>query len=599
MHDPKLSMPIALSSPLHRLLSNVPLQGALNISLMLTITGTIGLVAYVYYQGGINEDFDHQRGLFITLGIALILGQLTTILLLIRTKDDIADRKRTEATLQEREAMLRAIGDNLPKGFIYQRVHEPGKGSYYSYISAGVKRLLGLTPEAILANPTITRTVGFEEDLALADKVAQESLRNLTPIELQMRHRTPDGGIGWSSIRSTPRRLEDGRTVWEGVEVDITDLKRTEAALRASEELFRRAFDDAPIGISLVSPTGQFLKVNTCYCNLLGYTETELLSLSFQDITHPEDLEADVEGLRAMLSGEIRSFQIEKRFITKQGNFVPVLVHAALVRDQDDNPIYSVGHIQDVRDRLKVERMKDEFISVVSHELRTPLTSIQGALDILGSGIYDDRPEKAQRMLEIAISNSDRLERMVNDILNLERLVSGKVQLVMEHCQVAELLQQAVESVQAIAEQSHITLSWAPLQENIWAAPDAVVQTLTNLLGNAIKFSTSGDTVWLTAEVHGHPGRNEAIRHQLNGPYLLFVVKDQGRGIPEDKLESIFEQFQQVDVSDARRKGGTGLGLAICKNNVQQHQGHIWVESTLGQGSTFYVALPLTNTKSI
>jgi len=508
---------------------------------------------------------------------------------------ELAERKQAEKALQEREAMLRAIGDNLPKGFIYQRVYEPGRGFYYSYVSAGIERLLGIKPEAVLKNPKTTRMVGFDEDLTIADRTVQESLKNLSPIELQMRNRTAQGDIQWSSIRSIPRRLDDGRTVWDGVEVDITDLKRTETALRASEEQFRRAFDDAPIGISLVLPTGQFVKVNVCYCDLLRYTEAELLNLTVQRVTDPRDLKAYLEGFRQMVAGERRSFQMEKQYVTKQGAIVPVLINAAPVRDQAGQMLYVVEHIQDIRNRRKVERMKNEFISVVSHELRTPLTSIQGALGILGSRVFDDRPEKAQHMLKIALDNSDRLVRLVNDILSLERLESGKVPLVMERCQVADLIQQAIDSVQTLAEQSGIRLSVTPCSALLWVAQDAIVQALINLLSNAIKFSAPGDTVWLKAEMRNEKWDLRKQRHfsSLPMPCLLFSVTDQGRGIPEDKLEIIFEQFQQVDVSDSRKKGGTGLGLAICRNIVQQHGGQIWAESRVGEGSTFYFALPL------
>ncbi|GAB4235739.1 MAG: hypothetical protein Kow00121_63210 [Elainellaceae cyanobacterium] len=511
---------------------------------------------------------------------------------------ELAERKQAEKNLQEREAMLRAIGDNLPKGFVYQRVYEPGKGFYYSYVSAGVERLLGIKPEEVLKNPQITRSVGFDEDLAIADQLAQESLKNLSPIEIQMRHRSASGEVQWSSIRSVPRRLGDGRTVWDGIEVDITDLKQTEAALRASEELFRGAFDNAPIGISIVSTTGQFIKVNPRYRDLLEYTEAELLGLNFQQISHPADLELDLAGFRRMMAGEINSFQIEKRYLAKSGTVIPVLVHAALIRDQNGQPLYCVGQVQDMRDRLKVERMKNEFISVVSHELRTPLTSIRGALGILGAGVFNDRPEKAQHMLQIAINNSDRLVRLINDILSLERLESGKVQLVMERCQVADLMQQAVDSVQTIADQAAITLAVTPLSAILWAAPDAMIQTFTNLLSNAIKFSDTGDTVWLKAEIRNYGDQEQTTALSPSFPlvsssYILFTVQDQGRGIPDDKLELIFEQFQQVDVSDSRKKGGTGLGLTICRKIVQQHGGQIWVESKLGVGSTFYIALPL------
>jgi len=205
-------------------------------------------------------------------------------------------------------------------------------------------------------------------------------------------------------------------------------------------------------------------------------------------------------------------------------------------------------------------------------------------------------------MLQIAINNSDRLVRLVDDILSLERLQSGKVQLIREQCQVTDLMQQAIDSVQALADQSAITLLLvSPLAVTCYADPDAMIQTLTNLIGNAIKFSSAGETVWLKAEVRngreGSENSGQALPH--SPPYLLFSVIDKGRGIPADKLDVIFEQFQQVDLSDSHQKGGTGLGLTICNNIVQQHGGKIWVESTLGKGSTFYFTLPLTNNKEI
>jgi signal transduction histidine kinase len=278
---------------------------------------------------------------------------------------------------------------------------------------------------------------------------------------------------------------------------------------------------------------------------------------------------------------------------------IPVQISAAPVYDEAGQPLYSVGHVQDIRERLAVDHMKDEFISIVSHELRTPITAIQGALMLLGAGVYNSRPQQANYMLDIAIKNSARLVRLVDDILSFERLESGKVQLEKEACEVASLMYQAVESVQPIADQSGITITLTPLTATLWAAPDEIIQVLTNLLSNAVKFSFSGSTIWLSAEVKGEEAATSLPPYLptsrprfLPRTYLLFTVTDQGRGIPADRLDLIFKEFQQVDASDSRKRGGTGLGLAICRRIVMRHQGHIWVKSCLGVGSTFYVALP-------
>lgn len=524
-----------------------------------------------------------------------IQNEAGTVIRIVGTFEDITDVKQRQA---EREATERALKQIQERYSLATRAAKVGVWEWNLqtnelYLDPNIKALIGYTDAEIRNEAGHWMTLVHPDDRAGIIAAAQAYLAGKTPeyvVEYRMLHQ--NGSIVWILLRGQSIRDEQSnpdRLI--GTNTDITERKHIEEALRASEERFRRAFDDAPIGMALVSPTGQFLRANPCYCALVGYTEAELITLTFPAITHPADQDKDIEGFRQMLSGSIRSFCMEKRYVTKQGNSVPVTMSTAPIRDQAGQVLYFVGHIQDLRDRLKVDRMKDEFISVVSHELRTPLTSIRGSLGILESGVFQDRPEKAQQMMQIAVNNSDRLVRLVNDILTLERLESGKAPLVMESCQITDLMQQAVQSVQTLADQSGIVLSLTPTPGTVWAAPDAIVQTLTNLISNAIKFSTSGSTVWITAVSIDHSCKSE---HRVNllTPYSLFAVKDQGRGVPQDKLDIIFEQFQQVDVSDSRKKGGTGLGLAICKQIVQQHHGQIWVESNVGEGSTFYFALP-------
>jgi signal transduction histidine kinase len=201
------------------------------------------------------------------------------------------------------------------------------------------------------------------------------------------------------------------------------------------------------------------------------------------------------------------------------------------------------------------------------------------SLGLLKTGIYDKKPDKFRRMIEIALIDTNRLVNLVNDILDLERLESGRTILEKTIFKAADLIQQAIDGIQAIATQQQITLTFTPTDAEVWAAPDAIIQTLTNLLSNAIKFSPAQSTIHLTAE------------SQID--CVLFKVSDQGRGIPADKLETIFGRFQQVDASDSREKGGTGLGLAICQSIIERHDGKIWAESSLGVGSTFFFTLPL------
>jgi PAS domain S-box-containing protein len=238
----------------------------------------------------------------------------------------------------------------------------------------------------------------------------------------------------------------------------------------------------------------------------------------------------------------------------------------------------SVLSFRDISQRYALDRLKDEFISTVSHELRTPLTSIRGALGLLSSGILGDVNDKAANLLRIALTNSDRLVRLINDILDLERIQSGREPLMFRTIQLAEVARQAIDGMQPVADAAGVQLIHDTTHVELAADPDRLLQVLTNLLSNAVKFSPPNSTV----SVMMRPG--------LTGVTLSVI--DQGRGIPADKLEAIFGRFQQVDASDSRQKGGSGLGLAICRTIVLQHSGRIWAERNPVRGSTFRVFLP-------
>ncbi len=240
-------------------------------------------------------------------------------------------------------------------------------------------------------------------------------------------------------------------------------------------------------------------------------------------------------------------------------------------------------HNLQLTERSQLDTLKDEFISTVSHELRTPLTSIRGALGLLSSGVIGDVDAKALNLLRIAVTNTDRLIRLINDILDIERMESGRAPLQVRRCSLRDLCKQAIETMSAMADANtvHIELiTPTAATEGLFfdGDSDRILQVLTNLLSNAIKFSPAASTV--------------RIHTEATADSILLKVSDEGRGIPSDKLDSIFDRFQQVEPSDARQKGGTGLGLSICRSIVQQHSGSIWAQRNLGPGTTFYVMFP-------
>jgi signal transduction histidine kinase len=229
-----------------------------------------------------------------------------------------------------------------------------------------------------------------------------------------------------------------------------------------------------------------------------------------------------------------------------------------------------------------LEQIKDNFISTVSHELRTPLTSINGSLALLTAGLLEKEPERAERMLKIAAANADRLARLVNDVLDVERFTSGGASLEMAACSPLQVVQDAVCDVRERAVQRVVSVHVAcEVEESLSLHADAerLQQVLRNLLDNAIKFSPSGSEV--TVSVHS------------TAKDVAFFVRDQGAGIAAADLPRIFDRFHQIDMSDARRAGGAGLGLAISKSIVEAHGGLIRAESPgLGQGATVSVVIP-------
>ena len=222
--------------------------------------------------------------------------------------------------------------------------------------------------------------------------------------------------------------------------------------------------------------------------------------------------------------------------------------------------------------------MKSEFVSMVSHELRTPLTSIRGALGLLAGGAFGPLAPGATRMVDIAMDSSERLARLINDILDLERIESGGLPIKVGTHHAADLIDAAVTQVQVQAAEAGVRLRVGRAGGWVRADPDHVVQTMLNLLSNAIKFSPRHATVEI-----------EALEA---GGVIEFQITDHGRGIPQEKLDVIFARFEQVDTSDARAKGGFGLGLAISRSLVERQGGRIWAENNPTGGAVFRFTLP-------
>lgn len=303
----------------------------------------------------------------------------------------------------------------------------------------------------------------------------------------------------------------------------------------------------------------------------------------WQMVISPAARHGLLKCLQDAINSDAMSFSCETRFTHTDGTEVPLLLRGAFQRDAEGKALRASGTMLDLTEQRRVEAMKSEFVSTVSHELRTPLTSISGALGIVNSGTLGAVPEKMHKMLEIAHSNSLRLNHLINDLLDMEKLAAGKMAFDMHVQRVGSLVDDAITANQAYADKHQIQLQREPSAE-YWSEVDGsrLHQVLSNFLSNAIKFSPAHSQVKVVL--------------QRNAGVLRISVSDQGAGIPEAFQPLIFSKFAQADSADNRQKPGTGLGLAISRDLIEKMAGKVGFHSIHGQGATFWLELPLAAT---
>ena len=545
----------------------------------LVVSGTIGEEQAVQLMKAGADDY-------------LLKGNLARLASAVdRTLREAAERRARRVAEIERDRLLGQLRlqiERLPLAYILFDAD-------YRVLdwNPAAEKVFGYTKEEMVGQVALNVIV----PLPVRDQL-QDILRRIRAGDMDARsvneNVTKDGRIITCEWFNTPLMDPDGRLVGViSLAQDITERMRAEEALRESEERFRGTFDNAAVGIAHEDADGRFLRVNETYCGIVGYTREELLARTFQDITYPEDLAAELEQFTRLMRGELSSYSLEKRYIRKDGSIVWIDMSSSLQRDAAGGHAYAIAILQDISDRKRLEselrhakeaaeaanRAKDEFLANVSHEIRTPFGAILGMTDlVLDTPLTDDQ----RQCLTTAKSAADSLLGLVEDLLDFEKIEAGKLELAPAEFSLRATLSDTVRTLTVRAQSKGLELVYH-VQPDV---PDALVgdavrlrQVVLNLVSNAIKFTEQGEVV-VRVEVASDPAPGgEAV--------LRFVVTDTGIGIPPDDRDRIFRAFEQVDSSTTRRHGGTGLGLTIAARLVGLMGGEIGVESEPGRSSTF------------
>jgi PAS domain S-box-containing protein len=632
---------------------------------------------------------------------------------------DISERKRLEASLREsQERFQRAFEDAA----IGMSLGTPD--DVCLDVNAAYCRIVGRPREAVVGHPFAELT--HPDDVATYMRQhARLYAGEVDSYEIEKRYLRPDGTAVIGLLTVSAVRDAQGRHLYDlGQLQDITAHKEAEAALGESEALFRSIFEGAGIGMALSGPDGRIRVANPAFERLLGYAPGELAGMHVNDITLPDDLPQQMDYLRRAQAGEIDAYQMEKRYLRKDGAVVWGLLHASIVRDDQGAMRAIVGQVQDITARREAEaalresearfralvqndpdviavvddemrliylspsaepvsgipaedmlgpiesslqfvhpedqertlalfdavagqpravtsaevrikhamlgwrwfqitimnllqdpsicgylfnlrditdrkhaelasetalraqqaaiaelerldQSKTRFLSTISHEFRTPLTAIIGYSELLANNISDPGIAEDAAIIH---REASRLNRLVDDILLVDRVDAGQMSLKMSPVDVNALIREVVATFRPLTDSHRFPLDLDPSLRTIKGDRDRLAQAITNLVSNAVKYSPAGGAVTIATRNDDHD--------------IIISVRDEGIGIAREDLSRIFDRFERVETGIAGRIAGTGLGLSIVEEIASLHGGRLWAESELGLGSTFYLALP-------
>ncbi|HYN12542.1 MAG TPA: PAS domain S-box protein, partial [Burkholderiales bacterium] len=500
----------------------------------------------------------------------------------VSTISDITARKNAELLVRESEARYRRTFELAASGIAHI-----GMDRRFIRVNRRLCEILGYTEEELLR--LRGRDISHPDDLDVINEQRPGLYSGaIDAVRLEKRYLRKDRSVVWVAFTMAVERDAAGKPLYEiAVYDDITAQRDAEARLRESEARFRQTFEYAEDGIAHVGLDGRFLLVNRRLCEMLGYSEAELLGRSVKEISHPEDRDlTDAERARVH-EGELDSVRFEKRYLRKDGSVVWVDLAVALTRDPHGHPQYEIAVFNDITERKRTEAALKEaheelkrsnseleqFAYVASHDLQEPLRMVASYTQLVMRRYGDKLDKDAHEFMHYVVDGAARMKQLIEDLLAYSRV--GTRHRDFKPIEVEAALKRALANLKAAIEESGAAVTWDPLP-TVKGDEVQLPQLFQNLIGNALKFRSAG-----VPRIH--------IEVKESPSEWQLTVRDNGIGIEPQYFERIFMLFQRLHT-----KGdypGTGIGLAICKKVIERHGGRIWIESKLGEGSAFHFTL--------
>ncbi len=532
---------------------------------------------------------------------------------------DVTDRKHAEIALRESEARYQKLADNIP-GVIYQFRLAPDGSSRYLYMSSGCVELFGIPAVAALADANSIGDLIHVDDRLNLQQALTTSAQNLTPKLWEGRVVLAAGEIKWIRSASRPELQPDGAIVWDGAILDITAQKAAERELRKSQQQMKAFIDNSPAAMYLKDIEGRYLLINQTCVNLSGGDPSRFLGETDYAVYPPEIAQQVCQNDRELIRVG-KNISVEENAISPDAVERTYLSNKFVLTDDNGKP-YALGGVSTEitalkqaearlnhtnqqlelanQELIRATRLKDEFLATMSHELRTPLNAILGMSEALQDNVFGDINQSQLNAVTTIEKSGKHLLSLINDILDVSKMVAGQLELNIAPVAVTELCKSSLLLVkqQAIAKQIHIETHLAVPPDPILVDERRMLQVLINLLNNAIKFTPTGGRVNLTVSLLDCPIQCPPATDCLNftAPVgdrcLCLAIADTGIGISPADRSKLFQPFSQIDSRLNRQYQGTGLGLTIVKQITELHGGYITLESEVGTGSCFSVIIP-------